>query len=79
MAVVILLIFITCALILYRKRKGTLIVSGTATGTPSTNRSKSEEMKQMQTEQQRHHLKKQNTDIEDIVKLQAAKKTRRPK
>lgn len=34
------------------------------------------EMKQLQLELQRQHLKKQHADIEDIVKLQAKKRSR---
>lgn len=80
MAIVILMIFIACAIMIYRRRKNKLIAShsvDTGTAGPGTNQSKADEMKQIQTEMQRQHLKQQNTDIEDIVKIQASKKTRR--
>lgn len=79
MAIVILLILIACAIMIYRRRKHKLILSQSVeTGTATvTNRSKADEVKQIQTEMQRQHLKQQNTDIEEIVKIQASKKTRR--
>lgn len=76
MGIFILIILVVVVLMLNRRRKKKLIQSqsldGGTTGGTATQGS-ANEMRQLQTELQRQHMKKQHADIEDIVKLQAKK------
>lgn len=74
MAIVLVVVAIVFAVLINRRRKKKLIQSqsvdaNTGSLADSAN-SKSNEFKQLQNEIQRQHLKKQNADIEEIVKMQ---------
>lgn len=77
-AIVVFLILIVGAIAFCRSRN-TKIVSQSidTTGGPGTNASKEDEVKQMEVESTRQHLKKEKAEIEEIVKLQESLKTRR--